>query len=166
MNDQATSSRPSHPKSRAARRPRRVAETPDQYLDPQTPAAIRAAIRGCARCSYLLAGYQALYGVERLEAALAHNRRNWLHLEWANLGDLLRLLDDHYGYRLLYLPLHFEGLCDECRRAFVYHDPNAHTDSAETPDAPHSAETSDTSAVAPPATPFTLRLQILPRLRQ
>lgn len=160
MSEQAPSKRPARPKSRGARRPRRAPETSDQPFEPHTPADIRAAMRGCARCSYLLAGYQALYGIARLDAALSQNRRNWVHLEWANLGDLLRLLDDHYGYRLLYPPLHFEGLCGECRRAFVYHDPAGYGESAESPDP------DDATAPAPPPAPYTLRLQVLPRPRQ
>lgn len=146
-----------HAKDKKRNRQRRSAESVAESSSLSTLEQTRAAFRGCARCSYLLAGFQALYGRAHLDAALAASRQNWLHLTWPNYGDLLRLLDDHYGYRVLADTPHFEAICGECRRVFVYH--------AELLSVGDDEGEPLTAAPSPVDEPGVFHLQVLPRPR-
>jgi hypothetical protein len=72
----------------------------------------------CGRCSYFLAGYRVIHGVEALETVVAQSQSGWLSLEWD--AQMLELTHKSYGVRLDIMHSHYESCCIECRRPFVY----------------------------------------------
>lgn len=71
----------------------------------------------CGRCSFFLAGYRALHGVENLEQAAQESEDEWLTLAWDQ--DTRRLVQSSYGSRLDIEFYYFDGRCPECQRRFV-----------------------------------------------
>ncbi len=76
----------------------------------------------CGRCSFFLAGYRVIHGMDSLEAAAKERdetgRGAWLDLFWN--ADTARLVQGSYGGQLDSTCYHYEGYCQECRRCFIY----------------------------------------------
>lgn len=72
----------------------------------------------CGRCSFFLAGYRAIHGLEVLESAAGESDGDWLALPWND--ETRRLLQDSYGRRLDIEHFFLDGHCPECHRRFVY----------------------------------------------
>lgn len=101
-----------------------VAEKPVKKKRPPKPPRewheVQRAFMGCGRCSFFLAGYRILHGMEALgEASRAVD------------GDIISLTDDgatrqllykSYGWRYELPSLAFQAACPECRRSFAAGD--------------------------------------------
>jgi len=82
----------------------------------------------CGRCSYFLAGYRVIHGVENLETAVFNNKAGWLSLSWNH--EMRKLLTKSYGIELyadIYL---FDGCCSECGRHYTFHAGDTPEDAA------------------------------------
>lgn len=79
---------------------------------------VTARFAGCARCSYFWAGYRVIHGVAELETAVAHAHSGWLDLEWDT--KMPELILKTYGVRMDIAHFHYEAVCKECRRRFIY----------------------------------------------
>jgi hypothetical protein len=73
----------------------------------------------CARCSFFLAAYQLEYGGDQINEAADNNDTGWLNLGWNQA--VCKLLRKSYGGQLDVDCYHYEGVCPECHRQFVYH---------------------------------------------
>ena len=74
----------------------------------------------CGRCSFFLAGYRVIHGVEHLEAAARESDEGWVQLNWNE--EVRRLVQQSYGVRLDVDAFHFDSRCPECQRRFIYHE--------------------------------------------
>ena len=72
----------------------------------------------CGRCSYFLAGYRVLHGVENLETAVEQSPTGKLDLSWN--FDMRNLLTKSYGITFYIDHLHIEAVCPECGRQYGY----------------------------------------------
>lgn len=72
----------------------------------------------CGRCSYFLAGYRVIHGVENLETAVFNSKAGWLILSWNH--DMRKLLTKSYGIELYADTYHFDGCCLECGRHYTF----------------------------------------------
>ena len=72
----------------------------------------------CGRCSYFLAGYRVLHGVENLETAVSQSPADKLDLSWN--FDMRDLLTKSYGITFDIDHLHIEAVCPECGRQYNY----------------------------------------------
>ncbi len=72
----------------------------------------------CGRCSYFLAGYRVLHGVENLETAVSQSPAEKLNLSWN--FDMRDLLTKSYGVTFYIDHLYFEAVCPECGRQYNY----------------------------------------------
>ncbi|VAW40559.1 hypothetical protein MNBD_CHLOROFLEXI01-2383, partial [hydrothermal vent metagenome] len=79
---------------------------------------VTARFAGCGRCSYFWVGYRVIHGVAELETAVAYSQSGWLDLEWD--AKMPELIYKTYGSRMDISHFHYEGVCQECRRRFVY----------------------------------------------
>jgi len=79
---------------------------------------VTARFAGCGRCSYFWVGYRVIHGVAELETAVAYSQSGWLDLEWD--AKMPELIYKTYGVRMDISHFHYEGVCQECRRRFVY----------------------------------------------
>lgn len=71
----------------------------------------------CGRCSYFLAGYRVVYGMEDLEAAVTSSKSGWLELTWSH--PMRELVQKSFAIRVDVDFIHYEGCCPECRRHFI-----------------------------------------------
>ena len=71
----------------------------------------------CGRCSFFLAGYRVIHGVEALQRAADESDDDWLRLEWDH--ETQRLVQDSYGSRLDISFYYYDGRCPECQRRYV-----------------------------------------------
>lgn len=72
----------------------------------------------CGRCSFFLAGYRVLHGLEDLETAVARSKSRWLKLTWSyGMRDLLMR---SYGVQMYVDYDRVDGRCPECGRHFIY----------------------------------------------
>lgn len=72
----------------------------------------------CNRCSFFLAGYRVIYGLENLETAAGNQADGWLSLTWSE--ETRQLLQSSYGGRLDTELYYYDGQCPVCRRRFTY----------------------------------------------
>lgn len=72
----------------------------------------------CDRCSFFLAGYRVIYGLENLETAAEDQADGWLSLTWSE--ETRQLLQSSYGGRLDTELYYYDGQCTVCRRRFTY----------------------------------------------
>ena len=72
----------------------------------------------CDRCSFFLAGYRVIHGVDNLENAAKEIADRWLSLSWND--DIRQLLQDSYGGRLDLNLFYYDSQCPSCRRRFLY----------------------------------------------
>lgn len=90
----------------------------------------------CGRCSFFLAGYRVLHGLDALREA-AEASDEWLTLRWDS--ETKRLVMKSYGSRLDIEFYYFDGRCPECQRRFVIaaegQEQNAAADEASGADA-------------------------------
>jgi hypothetical protein len=103
----------SPPKSKMSRR---AAKRPSGKQP--TLKQVTARFAGCGRCSYFWVGYRVIHGVAELETAVAYSQSGWLDLEWD--VRMPELIYKTYGVRMDISHFHYEGVCKECRRHFVY----------------------------------------------
>ena len=73
----------------------------------------------CARCSFFLAGYQLEYNRDQSIQETDSSESGWLNLGWNQ--SICKLLRKSYGFHLYMDCYHYEGVCPECQRQFVYH---------------------------------------------
>lgn len=71
----------------------------------------------CGRCSFFLAGYRVIHGLEALREAAEASGEDWITLRWDHATR--RLVQDSYGSRLDIEFYYFDGRCPECQRRFV-----------------------------------------------
>ena len=72
----------------------------------------------CDRCSFFLAGYRVIHGMDDLERAAREQSEQWLTLSWN--GETRRLLQKSYGGRLDVDLYYYDSQCPVCRRRFTY----------------------------------------------
>lgn len=73
-------------------------------------------IVACPRCSLFLAGYRLAH--HDADEALGKARNGWLTLTWSQATR--ELTHKAFGGRIDLDAYHFEGICQECRRPFVF----------------------------------------------
>lgn len=72
----------------------------------------------CGRCSYFLAGYRVIHGVENMETAVNRAKSGWLQLTWNY--PMRDLLSKSFGVELNVDYFHYDGCCPECGRHYAY----------------------------------------------
>lgn len=72
----------------------------------------------CDRCSFFVAGYRVLHGLESVDRAAEESDGSWLMLVWDRPTRLL--LEKSYGSQLDIELFYFDGQCPRCQRRFVY----------------------------------------------
>lgn len=72
----------------------------------------------CDRCSFFIAGYRVLHGLESVDRAAEESDGSWLVLTWDRPTWLL--LEKSYGNQLDVELSYFDGQCPRCQRRFVY----------------------------------------------
>jgi len=70
----------------------------------------------CARCSYFVAGYRLIQ--TDFDQAAQKSAGDWLDLTWN--GAVGKLIQKSYGYETDEDLQALQGVCPDCRRAFVY----------------------------------------------
>ena len=70
----------------------------------------------CPRCSFFLAGYRLVNS--DLDHAIEKIDNNWLDLTWNS--ESRKLVQKVYGSHIDLELDHFEGVCRDCQRAYVY----------------------------------------------
>lgn len=75
----------------------------------------------CDRCSFFLAGYRVLHGLEDIEQAVETSDGDWLMLSWDTRTR--ELLQKSYGGRLDIEFFYFDSQCPVCQRRYVYASP-------------------------------------------
>lgn len=71
----------------------------------------------CGRCSFFLAGYRVLQGLDALQQAAEQRDEAWLVLRWNHA--MRKLVQDSYGSRMDIEFYYYDGRCPECQRRFV-----------------------------------------------
>lgn len=105
------------------------ASTVDEQTPPKPPwrptkkqqaayGEVLKAFFACARCSYFLAGYRVLFGLEKLQEAIDNRDGNELQLIWSE--EMRRLLHNSYGWRIDLEVSSLRASCPECRRAYHF----------------------------------------------
>ena len=79
--------------------------------------AVIADFIACGRCSFFLAGYRVIHGIEALRRAAEQSDDEWLQLAWDRQTQ--RLVQDSYGSRLDVSFYYYDGRCPECQRRYV-----------------------------------------------
>jgi hypothetical protein len=69
----------------------------------------------CPRCSYFVAGYRLIQ--KDFDQAAQESSGDWLALTWS--GSVSKLVHKSYGYETDDLQA-LQGVCPDCRRAFIY----------------------------------------------
>ncbi len=87
----------------------------------QATESITQSFVACPRCSFFLAGYSLIH--DDFAEAISKHHGNWLNLTW-NLSTR-SLLQKNFGWWIGDDVTHYEGICQECRRVFVYSGPTA-----------------------------------------
>ena len=77
---------------------------------------VAGAFVACPRCSFFLAGYRLIH--DDFAEAVEKSQGNWLDLTWNSATR--NLVQKSFGCRIDQDTFHFEGVCKECRRSFVY----------------------------------------------
>lgn len=72
----------------------------------------------CDRCSFFLAGYRVLHGMDSVDQAAAASDGDWLELRWDRPTRLL--LEKSYGGQLDIELFYYDGQCPRCQRRYVY----------------------------------------------
>lgn len=72
----------------------------------------------CDRCSFFLAGYRVIHGLDNLEAAAKNQSDRWLALSWNS--ETRHLLQKSYGGQLDVELYYYDSHCPACRRRFIY----------------------------------------------
>ena len=72
----------------------------------------------CARCSFFLTGYRALFLDEQVEEQVIHSDTLWLKFTWNHrVADLLH---HSFGREITADLLAYQFCCPECMRLYVY----------------------------------------------
>lgn len=80
----------------------------------------------CGRCSYFLAGYRVMVGIDGLETAVSNRKDPWLSFHWSHaMNDLV---SRSYGIRLDVKMMTLNGICGECRRPFRFQNSDVEAD--------------------------------------
>jgi len=80
---------------------------------------VTKAFVACSRCSFFLAGYRTLH--DDFEQVVENSQSNWLDLTWNSA--IRDLIYKSYGSQFQEDVFHFEGMCPDCRRTFVFRGP-------------------------------------------
>jgi hypothetical protein len=73
----------------------------------------------CGRCSFFLAGYRVLHGVDHVSAMAEKVKDGWLELRWDE--EVRELVQQSYGGELDIELFHYDSRCPECLRRYTYH---------------------------------------------
>ncbi|MCA9990924.1 MAG: hypothetical protein H6666_02060 [Ardenticatenaceae bacterium] len=85
---------------------------------PVTLEKVLATFVACGRCSFFLAGYRALHGLDNLQQAVDQSNGKWLDLTWD--FQTRHLLQSSYGGKLDVDLYYYGGCCKECQRRFEF----------------------------------------------
>lgn len=85
---------------------------------PVTLEKVLAAFVACGRCSFFLAGYRALHGLDNLQQAIDQSNGKWLELTWDY--QTRHLLQSSYGGKLDVDLYYYGGCCKECQRRYEF----------------------------------------------
>jgi hypothetical protein len=82
---------------------------------------VLASFLGCGRCSFFLVGYRLIH--DDFEQAVKENAESpsgtdWLSLTWDHATA--QLVHKTYGSRIEADAYHYQGVCRECHRSFLY----------------------------------------------
>jgi hypothetical protein len=77
---------------------------------------VTASYLACPRCSFFLSGYK-LIQLDFNEAVETSND-GWLDFSWSH--DTRLLVQKTYGNRIDMDTLHYEGVCRECQRVYIF----------------------------------------------
>ena len=77
---------------------------------------IRHSFVACPRCSFFLAGYSLIH--DDLDVSIENTAGKWLDLTWSI--STRRLVQKSYGIMINQIDFHYEGVCVDCRRVFVF----------------------------------------------
>ena len=72
----------------------------------------------CDRCSFFLAGYRVLHGVEHLQEIAANSKHSWVELDCSPATR--QLFNKSYGQMLENDWDYYECSCRRCQRSFTY----------------------------------------------
>lgn len=107
-----------------AQKPDQLPAAPERKNVDLTPLVRNFA--ACGRCSYFLAGYRVMVGVDGLETAVSNIKDPWLSFDWSHaMNDLV---SRSYGIRLDVKLMTLNGICGECRRPFRFQDSDVEAD--------------------------------------
>jgi hypothetical protein len=68
-----------------------------------------------------LAGYRLIH--DDFKEAVSNRHGNWLNLTWNSASR--SLIQKNFGWWIGVDAVHYEGICQDCRRVFVYSGPTA-----------------------------------------
>ena len=87
----------------------------DQKANKALESVVRSFV-ACPRCSFFLAGYRLIH--DDFAEAVSNRHGNWLYLKWnsATRG----LIQKNFGWWIGVDATHYEGICQDCRRVFIY----------------------------------------------
>jgi hypothetical protein len=74
----------------------------------------------CGRCSFFIAGYRVIHGLESLQKAAGKAGEQWLALRWD--PEVRHLVQKSYGGELDVELFYYDGRCPECQRRFIYEE--------------------------------------------
>jgi hypothetical protein len=72
----------------------------------------------CARCSFFLTGYRALFLDEQVEQQINQSDTTWLNLNWTN--QVASLLHHSFGREITSDLLNYQLCCPDCMRLYAY----------------------------------------------
>jgi hypothetical protein len=85
----------------------------------RTPDEVAKTFIACPRCGFFLAGYRMIH--DDYGEAVRKSKGKVLDLTWDKATR--DLVQKSYGCRIHQDAYHFEGICQDCRRSFVYRAP-------------------------------------------
>ena len=83
---------------------------------PVEHSEIRRAFVACPRCSFFLVGYDLIH--DDLETSMENTAGTWLDLTWSI--STRKLVQKSYGVMINQIDSHYEGVCGDCRRIFIF----------------------------------------------
>jgi hypothetical protein len=88
------------------------------------PASVTRSFVACPRCSFFLAGYRLIH--DDFAEAVSNRQGNWLNLTWNSASR--SLVQKSFGWWIGMDATHYEGICQDCRRIFIYSGPTVRKD--------------------------------------
>lgn len=94
-------------------------KNPKDSKDQEANKALSSVVRSfvaCPRCSFFLVGYRLIH--DDFAEAGSNHQDNWLHLTWNSATR--SLVQKNFGWWIGVDATHYEGICQDCRRVFIY----------------------------------------------